>query len=92
MSQARQTESRCVNDTMIRHSSIGALLCRAPFGKVASSALDTQIAEKQGYGFIWNQEADNPQHRQMKDCEIFELMDLCKSGFHYIPLHTIRAL
>lgn len=81
-----------MNDTMIRQSSIGALLCRAPLGKVASSALDTQIAEKQEYGFIWNQEADNPQHRQTKDYEIFELMDLCKNGFHYILLRTIRAL
>jgi hypothetical protein len=37
---------------------------------VASSALDSEKADKQECGFIWNREADNPQHHQKKDYEI----------------------
>jgi hypothetical protein len=81
-----------MSETLNRRSRIDAPLCRAPLGRGTSSALDTQIAEKQECGFIWSQEAGSPQHRQTKDYEIFELMAPCTSGFHYIPLRTIRAL
>jgi hypothetical protein len=69
-----------MSETLNRRSRIDAPLCRAPLGRGTSSALDTQIAEKQECGFIWSQEAGSPQHRQTKDYEIFELMAPCTAA------------